>query len=100
MEWSAYFDEVKLVAVDHPAEVSIFTNEKVGSPAMAAHRIHTVKNPRLPLSARDGFGRDLLAGLAAMDGNYVQPFQSRIMQGLVDEWTMEYFVLAQSERNG
>ena len=87
---AAYFDEVKLVAVDHPADVSIFTNEKVGSPEMAAHRIHTVKSPRLPLSARDGLGRDLLPGLKAMDGNYVQPFAGRIMQGVVDEWTMEF----------
>lgn len=87
---AAYFDEVKLVAVDHPADVSIFTNEKVGSPEMAAHRIHTVKHAQLPLSARDGLGRDLLPGLTAMDGNYVQPFAGRIMQGVVDEWTMEF----------
>ena len=86
---AAYFDEVKLVAVDHPADIAIFTNEKVGSPEMAAHRIHTVRNPRLPLSVRDGLGRDLLPGLTAMDGNYVQPFAGRIMQGVVDEWTME-----------
>ena len=87
---AAYFDEMKLMAVDHPADVSIFTNEKVGSPEMAAHRIHTVKNPRLPLSARDGLGHDLLPGLTAMDGDYVQPFAGRIMQGVVDEWTMEF----------
>lgn len=87
---AAYFDEVKLVAVDHPVDVSIFTNEKVGSPEMAAHRIHTVRNALLPLSARDGLGRDLLPGLSAMDGNYVQPFAGRIMQGVVDEWTMEF----------
>ncbi len=87
---AAYFDEVKLMAVDHPADVSIFTNEKVGSPEMAAHRIHTVKSPRLPLAARDGLGRDLLPGLSAMDGDYVQPFAGRIMQGVVDEWTMEF----------
>ncbi len=87
---AAYFDEVKLVAVDHPADVSIFTNEKVGSPDMAAHRIHTVKNAQLPVTVRDGLGRDLLPGLTAMDGNYVQPFAGRIMQGVVDEWTMEF----------
>jgi len=87
---AAYFDEGKLVAVDHPAEVSVFTNEKVGSAEMAAHRIHTVKNPRLPVSARDGLGRDLLPGLQAQDQDYIQPFKGRIMQGLTDEWTMEF----------
>lgn len=97
---AAYFDEVKLVAVDHPTGVSIFTNEKVGSPEMAAHRIHSVRNPRLPLSARDGLGRDLLPGLAAMDGNYVQPFAGRIIQGVVDEWTMEFDLGKLSNNDG
>ena len=87
---AAYFDEVKLMAVDHPADVAVFTNEKVGSPEMAAHRIHTVKNARLPLSARDGLGRDMLPGLTAQDQDYVQPFTGRILQGLTDEWTMEF----------
>jgi len=86
---AAYFDEVKLVAVDHPADVDIFTNEKVGSPEMAAPRIHTVANRRLPVSATDGLGRDLLPGLTSQDQDYAQPFQGRIMQGLTDEWTME-----------
>jgi hypothetical protein len=45
---AAYFDEVRLMAVDHPADVAVFTNEKVGSPSMAAHRIHTVRQPVLP----------------------------------------------------
>ena len=87
---AAYFDEVKLMAVDHPADVAIFTNEKVGSPEMAAHRIHTVKNARQLVAAKDGLGRDLLPGLKAQDQDYVQPFQGRIMQGLTDEWTMEF----------
>ncbi len=87
---AAYFDEVRLMAVDHPADVSVFTNEKVGSPDMAAHRIHTVRNARRPLSAVDGRGRDLLPGLTDQDQDYVQPFRGRIMQGLTDEWTMEF----------
>ena len=87
---AAYFDEVRLLAVDHPADVSIFTNEKVGSPEMAAHRIHTVRNPRLPVSVVDSRGRDLLPGLRAQDQDYVQPFTQRKVQGLTDEWTMEF----------
>ena len=87
---TAYFDQVQLTAVDHPADVKIFTNEKVGPPHMAAHRVHTVTNPREPVSIVDGRGTDLKPGLVAMDGNYVQAFNGRIMQGLTDEWTMEF----------
>lgn len=87
---TAYFDHVELTAIDHPADVQIFTNEKVGPPDMAEHRIHTVRRPRLPVSILDGRGNDLLPGLTSADGDYVQAFQGRIMQGLTDEWTMEF----------
>ncbi|MEQ9067561.1 MAG: FG-GAP-like repeat-containing protein, partial [Gimesia chilikensis] len=39
--WEAgYFDLIELTAVDHPAEVEIFSNEKVGPPDLAAFKIH------------------------------------------------------------
>ncbi len=45
--WEAsYLDEVQLIAVDHPANADIFTNEKVGPPSVAEHRIYTVSEPR------------------------------------------------------
>jgi hypothetical protein len=87
---TAYFDRVQLTAIDHPADVEIFTNEKVGPPDMAAHRIHTVRNSRLPISVVDGRGNDLLPGLTRTDGDYVQAFNKRIVQGLTDEWVMEF----------
>lgn len=87
---TAYFDNVQLTAVDHPADTQLFTNEKVGPADMAAHQIHTVRNPLQPLSITDKHGRDLLPGLAMTDSNYVQPFDGRIMQGLTDEWWMEF----------
>ncbi len=86
----AYFDHVQLTAIDHPADVNIFTNEKVGPPHLAAHRVHTVRNSQLPESVVDLRGEDLLPGLAAQDGNYVQPFTGRIVQGLTDDWAMEF----------
>ncbi|MEZ6127129.1 MAG: FG-GAP-like repeat-containing protein [Planctomycetaceae bacterium] len=86
----AYFDHVRLTAIDHPTGVDIFTNEKVGPPSMAEHRIHSVRDAMEPASVTDGRGRDLLPGLKALDGNYVQAFEGRIMQGLTDEWTMEF----------
>ncbi|MEZ6121719.1 MAG: FG-GAP-like repeat-containing protein [Planctomycetaceae bacterium] len=86
----AYFDQVQLTAIDHPEDVSIFTNEKVGPPSLAEHRIYTVRNARVPVSVTDGRGRDLKAGLAAADGDYVQAFRGRRLQGLTDEWVMEF----------
>jgi len=87
---AAYFDEVRLMAVDHPADVAVFTNEKVGSPAMAAHRIHTVQQPVLPRSVINGEGRDLLPLLKTQDQQYAKPFRQRVLQGLTEEWTMEF----------
>ena len=86
----AYFDQIELFAIDHPSEVQIFTNEKVGPPSLAAHRIHTVRHPRRPRSVVDGRGTDLLPGLSGKDGDYVQAFTTRRVQGLTDEWTMEF----------
>lgn len=84
-----YFDEVELTAIDHPADVQIFTNEKVGPPSLAEHRIHTVQNPRTPKSVIDGRGNDVLPEVTHRDGSYVQPFRGRRLQGLTDEWTLE-----------
>ena len=38
---AAYFDEVKLIAIDHPADVDVYSNEKVGPPEIAQFAIHT-----------------------------------------------------------
>jgi len=85
----AYFDQVELTAVDHPASVRIFTNEKVGPPRLAEHRIHTVQKPRTPKSVIDGRGNDVLPEVTHQDGFYAQAFQGRRLQGLTDEWTLE-----------
>ena len=81
--WEAgYFDQVELYAVDHPAEVEIFTNEKVGPPELAARRIHTASQRRLPVAARDSQGRDQLAKLSARDGVFAQCFEHTLQQGI------------------
>jgi len=59
--WEAeYFDQFKLFAIDHPSGTDIFTNEKVGPASISQPKIHTVQNPRKPVSARDTQGRNVL----------------------------------------
>lgn len=96
----AYFDQVELSAIDHPADVQIFTNEKVGPASLANHKIHAAKNPQLPVSVVNAEGENLLPGLTRLDKDYVQAFTGRKLQGLTDEWTMEFDLgkLAQAKR--
>jgi tetratricopeptide (TPR) repeat protein len=86
---AAYFDQVKLIAVDHPAEVEIYSNEKVGSPEMAKFKVHTVQNARRPIAARNHRGRDVLNEIAQEDGIYSKAFDRKLCQGLAEEHFLE-----------
>jgi len=88
--WEAdYFDHVRLVAVDHPADVEIYSNEKVGPPQIAEFKIHTVRQPRRPLAAHNSAGRDLLADIAAQNSVYARPFERKLRQGVVEDHWIE-----------
>lgn len=86
---SAYFDEVRLIAVDHPADVEIYSNEKVGPPSIAEYRIHTVSQRRSPVSASGTLGQDVSDLIAQADGRFYQGFQQRIVQGLTPQHHLE-----------
>lgn len=86
---SAYFDRVQLTAVDHPAEVEIYTNEKVGPDFIALQKIHTVSQRRVPSAARGTDGSDVSALVATADGDFYRGFDRTIVQGLTDEHFLE-----------
>ena len=84
-----YIDSVRLLAIDHPAEVEIFSNEKVGPPSIAEFKLHTVQQPRSPIAAVDQLGRDVLAQVATRDEVYLKAFDRRIKQGLAEPHFVE-----------
>lgn len=86
---AAYFDQVELLAVDHPAEYEVFSNEKVGPAEIAAFRVHTARQRRAPLIARDSQGRDVLDQVRQRDGVYFRGFERQIVPGLVNEHFLE-----------
>lgn len=86
---AAYFDEVRLIAVDHPAEIEVFTNEKVGPADIAEHTIHTVRRRRIPVAARDQRGRDVLPIVAAEDGHFLRAWDHKVRQGLTEPHCLE-----------
>ncbi len=86
---AAYFDQVRLLAIDHPVDVDIYSNEKVGPAAIAEYKIHTVRKPRLPVSAVDQRGRDVLPSIRKRDDDFTKTFDRRVMQGLTEEHFIE-----------
>ncbi|MCA9009800.1 MAG: VCBS repeat-containing protein [Planctomycetaceae bacterium] len=86
---AAYFDQVQLLAVDHPEEAEIYSNEKVGPAEIAEFRIHSVRNPLLPITAVDQRGRDVLAAVRQRDGIYLKAFDRKFRQGLTEEHFLE-----------
>ena len=88
--WEAgYFDEVQLIAVDHPADVEIYSNEKVGPADISEFKIHTVRNPQIPTVATDSRGRDIVELIGKEDGAVVQAFERRLQQGLTETHFIE-----------
>jgi Flp pilus assembly protein TadD len=72
MEELVYLDEVRLAAIDHPADVDVYPNEYFASaPPFPEFKIIATRNARPPRSARDGEGRNVLPELLHRDRKYI-----------------------------
>ncbi|MBT4013100.1 MAG: CRTAC1 family protein [Planctomycetaceae bacterium] len=88
---AAYFDDIQLIAVDHPAATEVFSNEKVGPPSISEYKIHAFATTdlRSPLAAHGSNGQDILDVVRARDGKFTKLFDQRQKQGLVPEYFLE-----------
>ena len=69
------FDKASLVAVDHPAGVEVFPNERLmAGPRYPAPRLYPVRDLRPPVGAVDQLGRDVTALIARQDRQYPSEF--------------------------
>jgi hypothetical protein len=89
---AAYYDSVKLMTVDHPSEVDIFTNEKVGPAEIAEFQVHTARKPLTPEVVVDQQNRDLLSQVRDADGIYTKSWGDSYTQGLTETHWLEFSV--------
>lgn len=75
MEEVNYIDQLRLLAVDHPEDVQVNPDERfLDDPPFASGRVVSASDPRLPVGAWDGEGRDVLATLSHRDHQFAGGF--------------------------
>lgn len=70
----SYLDQVQLLAVDHPSDIDIYTNDKFKSPPYPEFRLFGAKKKVHPVRAIDAHGIDARSRLAAIDRKYPDAF--------------------------
>ncbi|HEY1952706.1 MAG TPA: FG-GAP-like repeat-containing protein, partial [Gemmatimonadaceae bacterium] len=81
---TAYADQVKLLAVDHPDSLDVFVDERFVPPGPVRLRLFQIGHREYPLSAVDERGSDVLPALRRSDDVYVSNFTPTRYQGVVE----------------
>ncbi len=86
-----YFDQARLMVVDHPADTEIFPNELFKFPPFPEPHTHTLRGALSPTKATGSDGKDWTKELAAIDDVYAEPFTLPAPQfvGLANPWFVE-----------
>ncbi|WP_321474859.1 FG-GAP-like repeat-containing protein [uncultured Paludibaculum sp.] len=83
-----YLDQVKLIALDHPASQEVFTNDKWKSPPFPDFRLFGVTNRVYPNKATEDGQRDVTSAVLKRDGRYPDGFR-RDLQNVAAMHTLE-----------
>jgi hypothetical protein len=73
-----YLDSVRLIAVDHQPGVELYSTPRINNPEYSTVLPYTltIRNPRVPVSATDEHGRDVLPLISAVDRKYTDAHQN------------------------
>jgi tetratricopeptide (TPR) repeat protein len=76
MEEANYIDQLRLVAVDHPANVEVNPDERfLDDPPFATGKVVASADARLPVGAWDGNGQDVLSVVRRKDHQFASGFK-------------------------
>ena len=77
MEETVYLDQVRLLAIDHPAAIDVYPNERfVSAPPFPEFGVITSRDAHPPVGAWDDHGTDVLDLVTKKDRKYVTEFES------------------------
>ena len=77
MEETVYLDQLRLLAIDHPASYEVFPNERfVSNPPFPEFKVIASQDAHPPLGAWDDHGNGVLPLISKHDRKYVTDFES------------------------
>jgi Flp pilus assembly protein TadD len=77
MEETVYLDQVRLLAIDHPAAYEVFPNERfVSTTPFPEFRVIATRDAHVPIGAWDDKGNDVLPLISRRDRRYVEDFEN------------------------
>jgi tetratricopeptide (TPR) repeat protein len=88
LEEVTYFDQLHLIAYDHPSEFEIYPDERfTGSPPLPTGLPLSVTKKAIPITAVNDRGQDQLDRLLRIDRSYVEPpLDERFVGFAEDHW--------------
>ncbi|MFZ0413025.1 MAG: FG-GAP-like repeat-containing protein [Candidatus Acidiferrales bacterium] len=90
MEELDYLDRTRLIAVDHPADVEVYPNERfLSEPPFPKFQVIASADAHAPLGAWDDRGHNLLPLLADRDHKFVTDFPAAPYAGFAGMHTIE-----------
>lgn len=79
-----YMDKIGLIVLDHPQDVDLYVDERMGPPSLSGYRLYQVGEALIPEAVCDQYGSDLLPLVSERDSRYT-PFQKQgKYQGLTE----------------
>ncbi|RPJ60587.1 MAG: tetratricopeptide repeat protein [Acidobacteria bacterium] len=101
LEEVMFIDQVKLLAVDHPADTAVYPDEKLmPAPPYPAFKVFLTQNSKPPVKAVDERGKDVLPALVNVDRKYPDSFKLLPFKGYAEphELILELGDMSQAER--
>ncbi len=89
LEEALFVDRLRLVAVAHPADVTVFPNEGLGAAPRQPLRLFAARDLRPPASAVDDQGRDVLDRVTRLDRRCVDGFPLESIRGYAKEHSLD-----------
>ena len=87
MREADYFDQLRLLAVDHPADEEVYSNE-IYSSSPQPPSLYALREKRPLVSAVDDHGDDVLPLIQRVDGRYPAGFRQDRILGLAEPHTL------------